>query len=231
MVIVFKRVILIAIAIVLIVAMTACQKKAQGGGDGNQETAKTSAELSQQDLDALMQQVADQEGQKSYEKYLPDQDFANAEVFGIDRDGDAGIAYVYLNCEEYVALKGKAYEMSGSAGEAIIRFDYTKGGPKLSKVEWSADGEEHEGWIKKNFPKEYLKQHQAYEAYDKEGRSVLSLQLQSAVEKALGVPVEQDNLLNIDTEKGTYEIEKVINSEECDTFDTETVEKGKLSDL
>ena len=63
----------------------------------------------------MMRQVADNEMQKYYEKYMPDKTFANAEVFGIDREGDSGKTYVYHNYSEYVALKGKAYEMSGGS--------------------------------------------------------------------------------------------------------------------
>jgi hypothetical protein len=189
--------------------------------------------LSQDDLDALLQQVADNEVQKDYEKYMPDKAFANAEVFGIDRDGDSGKAYVYLNYSEYVALKGKAYEMSGGSGEASIKFNYSESGPVLNEVEWSADGDLHDGWLKENFPAEYLKKDKAFEAYDEKGRNVLAMMLQDTVEKAMGVPVEQNDLLSIDTDKETYEIIKVIESGEGENykFDTETLEKGNLSDL
>ena len=57
--------------------------------------------------------------------------------------------------------------------------------------------------------------------------------LQDTVEKAMGVPIEQNDLLSIDTDKETYEIIKVIESGEGENykFDTETLEKGNLSDL
>ena len=151
----------------------------------------------------------------------------------LDRDGDSGKAYVYLNYSEYVALKGKAYEMSGGSGEAIIKFKYSESGPVLNEVEWSADGDLHDGWLKENFPAEYLKKDKAFEAYDEKGRNVLAMMLQDTVEKAMGVPVEQNDLLSIDTDKETYEIVKVIESGEGENykFDTETLEKGNLSDL
>lgn len=224
--------IIVLMALMLTITMAACEKKEQSTG-GDNGTEPLSAELTQDDMDALMQQVADNEVQKYYEKYMPDKAFANAEVFGIDRDGNSGKAYVYLNYSEYVALKGKAYEMAGGSGEAIIKFDYSENGPVLKEVEWSADGDLHDGWLKDNFPAEYLKKDKAYEAYDGEGRNVLALQMQDTVENAMGVPIEQNDLLNIDTEKGTYEIVKVIESGEGDNykFDTETLEKGNLSDL
>ena len=218
--------------LVLIITMAACEGKEQSTGEVN-GAENPSAELSQDDLDALLQQVADNEVQKDYEKYMPDKAFANAEVFGIDRDGDSGKAYVYLNYSEYVALKGKAYEISGGSGEAIIKFNYSESGPVLNEVEWSADGDLHDGWLKENFPAEYLKKDKAFEAYDEKGRNVLAMMLQDTVEKAMGVPVEQNDLLSIDTDKETYEIIKVIESGEGENykFDTETLEKGNLSDL
>ncbi len=164
---------------------------------------------------------------------MPDQAFANAEVFGIDRDGDSGTAYVYLNYSEYVVLKGKAYEVSGGSGEAIIRFKYAEDGPVLTEVEWSADGTDHDSWINEHFPKEYLKKDLAYDAYDMNGQNVLDKMLYDKVEQTMGVPIEHDDLLNIYSDKGTYEILKVIESGEGEDykFDTETVEKGKLKDL
>ncbi|MBR3377701.1 MAG: hypothetical protein IKG44_08495 [Mogibacterium sp.] len=224
--------IFVLMTLVLIITMTACEKKEQSTEEVN-GAENPSAELSQNDLDALLQQVADNEVQKDYEKYMPDKAFANAEVFGIDRDGDSGKAYVYLNYSEYVALKGKAYEMSGGSGEAIIKFNYSESGPELNEVEWSADGDLHDGWLKDNFPAEYLKKAKAFEAYDEKGRNVLTMMLQDTVEKAMGVPVEQNDLLSIDTDKETYEIVKVIESGEGENykFDTETLEKGNLSDL
>ena len=224
--------IFVLMTLVLIITMAACEGKEQSTGEVN-GAENPSAELSQDDLDALLQQVADNEVQKDYEKYMPDKAFANAEVFGIDRDGDSGKAYVYLNYSEYVALKGKAYEISGGSGEAIIKFNYSESGPVLNEVEWSADGDLHDGWLKENFPAEYLKKDKAFEAYDEKGRNVLAMMLQDTVEKAMGVPVEQNDLLSIDTDKETYEIIKVIESGEGENykFDTETLEKGNLSDL
>ena len=224
--------IFVLMTLVLIITMAACEGKEQSTGEVN-GAENPSAELSQDDLDALLQQVADNEVQKDYEKYMPDKVFANAEVFGIDRDGDSGKAYVYLNYSEYVALKGKAYEISGGSGEAIIKFNYSESGPVLNEVEWNADGDLHDGWLKENFPAEYLKKDKAFEAYDEKGRNVLAMMLQDTVEKAMGVPVEQNDLLSIDTDKETYEIIKVIESGEGENykFDTETLEKGNLSDL
>ena len=85
--------IVVLMALMLIISLAACEKKEQSTGEVN-GAENPSAELRQDDLDALLQQVADNEVQKDYEKYMPDKAFANAEVFGIDRDGDSGKAYV-----------------------------------------------------------------------------------------------------------------------------------------
>ena len=180
--------------------------------------------------DDTMKQVAESDVTKSYGDHLRDEAFANAEVFGIDRDGDQGTAYAYLYDGEYVVLKDKAYEMSDSAGEVMIKFIYGKDDVTLSEVIWSADGEEHEKWMKENFPAEYLKKSKNYKAYDANGRSVLGSKLRKTVEEALGVPVESENLLMIDTDKGTYEIIKTIDGDDG-TFDTETLETGNLKEL
>ena len=46
----------------------------------------------------------------------------------------------------------------------------------------------------------------------------------------MGVPVETDDLLFVDTEAGTYRIVRPITGADG-SFDTETVETGNLSDL
>ncbi len=190
--------------------------------------AQENSLLEGDNLSILMQQVADSEITKSYEEYLPDEALANAEVFG-EEDGKA---YVYLNTEEFVILKDTAYEMSGGAGEAIIDYTWTDGGIKLEKVEWSADGGDHDKWMEENFPEPYLKESKAYEPYDENGFLKLNTKMIAKAEEELGVPVERENLLEIDTEKGTYKILKTTETGSPDednySFDTETIEEGKL---
>ena len=183
-------------------------------------------------LDALLEQVAEREVAKSYQQYLPDQTFARAEVFGTDKEGTESTAYVYLTTAEYVVLKEKAYEMSGSSGEAIIRYEDTNQGPKLTEVIWSEDGAGHDDWVKENFPKAYLDQLTSYLKAD--GSTKLADEIAGKAEKAMGVPVEKENLLTVDLEKGTYEITKSIetgdSSGEDYEFEIQTIEKGKLEE-
>ena len=179
-------------------------------------------------LSDLMQQVADSEISKSYEEYLPDEALANAEVFG-EEDGKV---YAYLNTQEFVILDGKAYSMSGGSGEAIISYTRSDDGIKLENVEWSADGGNHDQWIEENFPEPYLSKWKSYESHDENGFLKLDTKMIAKAEEKLGVPVERENLLTIDTEKGTYKIEKTIETgtpgEDDYSFDTETVKEGKL---
>ena len=219
------------LSIMLIVAMAACGQQEQENNDG-ETTSNAGTELTSDEYDALMWQISDQE-ELQYQKYIPDEGFAEAEVFGVDRDGDNGTAYATLSTGEYVTLKGKAYFMSGGQGEVIIKFKYTDEQPELSEVIWSADGDDHEAWLEENFPAEYLKKARAYNGYDETGKSILQNEIEKEVETEMKVPVETENLLEIDLEKGTYEIIKTIESGEGEdyTFDTETIEKGKLSDL
>lgn len=225
----FRNVIVALVFTALMLSVTACAKNEQGSSQED-KTGNVTAELSDTELESLMKQVAESDVTKSYGKYLKDEAFATAEIFGIDRAGDQGTAYAYLYDGEYVVLKDKAYEMSGSAGEVIIKFNYGEEDVTLSEVIWSADGDEHENWLKENFPVEYLKKANTYTVYDANGKSVLGSKLEKMVEKAFGVPVESDNLLMIDMDKGTYEIIKTIDGEDG-TFDTETLETGKLKDL
>ena len=211
---------IILVAILLITAMSSCSK-----GTNENET-----KLSDAEYESLMKQVAQKDVDICYDEYLRDEAFAVAEIFGVDRYGDQGTAYAYLNEGDYVVLKGKAYNMSGSAGEVILKFSYTDDGVELSEVEWGDQGELKEGWTKENFPAIYLERANAYSPFDVNGKSILEVKLIEKVENALGVPVETESFLEIDTDKGTYEIWRVKDDHGA-TFDTETMETGKLEDL
>ena len=227
----WKIMIAMLLSMVMVFTVTACGDSEPASEEGD----STAVVLTADEIDALMWQISDQEIELSYRDYLPDVGFANAEIFGVDKEGVDGTAYAYLNTAEYVALNGIAYDMSGAQGPAIIRFEYTDDAPTLKEVVWAEDGEGQEAWLEENFPEEYLNALKEYEAYDEDGQSVLSKALIPAVEEEMNVTVETENLLTIDTENGTYEIVKTIesgNPEDGDyQFDTETIEKGNLSDL
>ena len=66
------------------------------------------------------------------------------------------------------------------------------------------------------------------------GMGGLEENIRKEVQKDMGIPVETENLLNIDTDKGTYEIVRTIERGTPGKdyqFHSEIVEKGKLSDL
>ena len=231
----WKTTLLVLVSVLLVVAMTACGDESQKIDSVYKESPENmSSELSSREKDSLMHQVAESEITKNFEQYLPEEAFADAVIFGIDRDGAMGTAYSYLTTADYVALKGKAYIMSGSSGEAIIRFEYTEEGIELKEVEWSADGSDHDSWIRENYPEAYLDKDINYDAYSEDGTNKLLTSLRSEVKKVMGVPVETENLLSIDLDSGTYQIIKTIESGEPGTdyqFDTEVVDEGNLSDL
>ena len=214
-----KSIFTVLVIIIFMTAMTSCS-------NSNPDKA---VELSDVEMESLMEQVAESDVDTLYKDYLKDEAFAVAEVFGVTKDGDQGTAYAYLNEGDYVVLKGKAYNMSGSAGEVIIKFSYTDSGITLTEVVWSADGGMHEDWLKKNYPAEYLKKAKAYQSHDSNGSSILGAKLREKVETSLGVPVDTDNFLEIDTDKGTYTITKVTDNGNG-TIDTEIIEQGSLSD-
>ena len=193
--------------------------------------AEDQEELTPSDMEILMKQVAESEATRNYADLVPDVVFANAEVFGIDSEGEHAAMYCRLNAFEYVVFKEKAYLMSGSAGEAIISFDYTEDGPKLTAVEWSADGSDHDKWMKENFPAEYLEKSNNYDAYDEDGNNLLMKEMEKTVEEVMGAPVEKEDLLFSDAEEGTYEIIRTIESGDTPedyTFETETIDSGRI---
>ena len=213
-----KSIFTVLVIIIFMTAMTSCS-------NSNPDKA---VELSDVEMESLMEQVAESDVDTLYKDYLKDEAFAVAEVFGVTKDGDQGTAYAYLNEGDYVVLKGKAYNMSGSAGEVIIKFSYTDSGITLTEVVWSADGDLHEDWLKENYPAEFLRKANAYQPYDLIGRSKLGAKLREKVETSLGVPVDTDNFLEIDTDKGTYTITKITDNGNG-TIDTEIIEQGSLS--
>ena len=180
------------------------------------------------DLTSLMEQVAASEQEKSYEDYLTDEVFANCELFGTEE----GKAYVYLNTAEYVVLNDIAYFMSGGSAPAVISYEESDDGIKLTGVEWCLDGAEQDAWLEENFPEEILAAYNEYEPYDESGFLKLDTKMIAKAEENLGVTVERENFLTIDPETGKYRIYKTIEPETEDpeeyTFDTEVLEEGTL---
>lgn len=223
------------------VCMTACGNKAgeqkeevKEEAEEQQEEVLDGPELSEDQMDDLYQQAAEKTLEKNYAEYMPDEIFGHGEAFNIERDGDKGTWDVYLVTGEYAVVDGKAYLVSGANGEAILKFDYTKDGPKLTDVEWSADGGDHEAWIEEHFSEEGLKNWTTFMEDEKELKMLNDILDQKASD-GLKVPVEKENLLEIDPDKGTYKIVKTIESgdpaEDTYKFDTETIKEGKLEDL
>lgn len=242
----WKTLIALLMAAVMIFAIAACgikeeEKPAEEPEQQEQQEEQEEeteddgmVELSEDQMDDLYQQAAEKACEVRYSEYMPDVVVGHAEPFHIEREGDKGTWDVYLGASEYVALDGKAYEVAGSYGEAILKFDYTDDGPKLTDLIWSADGGDHDQWIEENFNKEALENWENFRK-DDEQRDLLIEIVQKNAEDALGVPVEKDLLLEIDESKGTYQIIKTIESGDPEngdyTFDTETVKEGKLEDL
>ena len=179
----------------------------------------------------LLSQVAEDQLTRNFSEYCPDELFANAEFLGIDREGDEGKAYVYFAAAEYAAVDGKAYFTSGLSADAILCFRYAEEGPELTEVIVSEDGEGHLKWIKENYPYRYYLRERLYDPFDADGNNILHKELAAQVEEKMGVPVEEENLIEI-KEDGTYEIIKTIETTDPETgeynFDIEVVGQGSL---
>lgn len=190
--------------------------------------------MSASDKDSLMRQVVEQEGQSYlyYSDYLKEDVYADAKLFGVQKvKSNQYNAYVRLNIDEYVELNGKAYNMSGSEGEAVLHYEQTTEGPVLHEIEWARDGSDYQKWVRVTFPVICQIRQRLYEAFDSSGRSYLMSSLAKQVEKEMGVSVEWDDQLEIDMDKGTYEVMRIKESGSPGAdyvFDTEVVESGKL---
>lgn len=231
----------LVMAAVMVFVMASCgskaeEKPAEEPQEQEQEESvdEGRVELSEDQMDDLYEQAAEKTLEERYSDYMPEKVVGYAETFNISRDGDKGTWDVYLVTGEYAAVDGKAYEVSGASGEAILKFDYTKDGPELTDVVWSADGSGHDKWIEDNFSEDGRENWNNF-LKDEKNREELIEILDQKAKDALGVPVEQENVLEIDEEDGTYTITKIIESgdpaDDDYEFDTETVKEGKLEDL
>ena len=218
-----RRLTAVLIAAAMVLMMGACSKPA-----GNAEPEGAAEKSGQEIVRSLMEQVAATDIDNYYEEYLPGVNLADADVFGTED----GLAYAFLYEAGYVVLKDKAYLMVGSAGPVILHYNMEENAPVLTEVEWSADGEMQEQWLEEHFPAEVLEKYRAFIA-DDSGRERLIESVDKQAAEKLGVPVETENLLMIDTEAQTYEILAVKESGEGENykFETETIEQGSLADL
>ena len=230
----WKVLIAIAMAAFMVFAAAACGNKEESKADPDDPANGEMVELSEDQMDDLYQQAADKALEVRYSEYMPEVVVGHAEPFYIEREDDKGTWDVYLGASEYAVLDGKAYEIAGSYGEAILKFDYTDDGPVITDLIWSADGGDHDDWIKENFNKEAIDNWENFRKDDKEKDLLIEI-VQKKAEDALGVPVDTDQLLEIDEGNGTYRLLKTIESGDPENgdykFDTETVKEGKLSDL
>lgn len=236
---VLRRILVFSAAAAMTLSLAAC---GGSGSPGSSKAAGSSAAASSAasgqgasldlDLKTLYEQVAKTHTKNYQDLFKPteDQAFATAEIFGIDRTGNTAKMYVFAAIGEYVSLKGKAYNVSGGQGEAIFNIEYTNGGANLKSIDWSDSGAGHDKWVKNNFPKAYYDKSVAYHPSEDNGKSKLMKALDAEAERIMGLPVEQNNLLNIDTDSRTYEI---VQTKESGTgadykFETITIDKGKL---
>ena len=234
-----KIMIALVMTAAMVFTMAACgnkaaEKPAEEPEKQEEPVEENMVELSEDQMDDLYQQAAEKTLEARFSDYMPDKVVGHGEAFNISRDGDKGTWDVLLVTGEYAALDDKAYEIAGSYGEAILKFDYTQDGPKLNEVIWSADGGEHDKWIEENFSEEGLKNWKTFQK-DEKNRKMLVDILDKKAETALGVPVEQENILEIDEEKGTYQVTKITETgdpgKDDYNMETETLKEGKLEDL
>lgn len=201
-----------------------------------------------QETKDLMKQVAEKDISLDYAKFLTDKPFAAASVFDLEENGDQRKAYAWLQTGEFVVVKDKSYRVSGNEGYAVIEYTKTGEDVTLDKITWEDDitnpkmdevGDDlytkektSDEWVQKNFSIKALRKAKTFYPY--EGRKVSSL-LDDKVEEELKVPVEKLNILEIDAEKGTYEISELVEKGNPDdedyTMEKKVIESGKLEDF
>ena len=216
--------------VLTVLTITACSNSGQQKSKQSQQPIS----WTQSSEDNLMRQVAEHELERGYSRYLPDELIAAANIYGLDWEGNQGTAYASIMACEFVTMKGKAYMMSSTSGEAIIRFNFDGQYPKLEKLEWSRDGMEHDKWLEENFPAEYLKKYKDTLKQKQPGEDAIERKIRKMVKESMDAPIELEDLLEIDQEKGTYEIIRIIEGYDENgeyNFDFDTIEKGSLKDL
>lgn len=210
----------------------------------DQNTEKTKKNENKQELNPIfhesqetkeiMKQVAQKDIQNDYAKFLIDKPFAAASVFDLEKNGNKRKAYVWLQTGEYVIFKDKAYRMSGGAGYAIVEYTKTGENVKLDRYIWAEDGDTGK-WMKKNFSKKAAETVENDFKLDEITNKKILIMIDGKAEAELNVPVENDNILEIDRESGTYELTKIIEEgkpeDDNDIFETQVIDKGKLEKI
>ena len=138
-------------------------------------------------------------------------------VFGSEEVEDGVIrVYGYEYDSQFVNFKGKAYDLRGGLGPVVV--DVKKDGDNIKIVKLYGDkattDEEYE-----MMPEDYRKRAQNFEG---KASDTLSPDMNSRVEKALGVQVDEQYDLRIDGDK--YQIYEY-------TDDVNVIDEGKLSDV
>lgn len=222
-----KNTIVFLLIISMIILFSSCTNNKK---TDSPEFSAVHTELTAVHTESLMKQVAESDIVLNCSDYLQDEGFVSAEIFGVDRKGDMGTAYMYLYEREYAVFKGKAYEMSSFSGDAILHFRYDGDDVSLVSLQWSAEGREHDHWMSENFPADYLRKARSFHARDMAGINVLSAKLEQLAAEKLSVPVESGSILFINKKDRTYEVIGSKNREDG-TFITEIIEKGSLDDF
>ncbi len=222
--------VILFLLVLLLLAITGCDSS------GQTETSPSYRPISwmKSSEDILMRQVAERELERRYKRYLPDELVAAAKVYGIDWDGEQGTAYASILACEYVSLKGKAYVMASTSGEAILHFNYDGQYPKLTELEWSANGGEHNKWLEDNFPEEYLEDYKNFQQQNQTGEDEIERKIREEVKELLDAPIETEDLLEIDLDEEIYEIVRIYegyNDKGEYQFNFETIDKGSLKEL
>lgn len=136
-----------------------------------------------------------------------DREFINSavasslDIFGISGFGNKMTVYAYLSEGLYIEAKGKGYEISGGLSE--IMADIKVKGDNVEIVKKYGDGVSTMETLSE-MPLRYRCKWGIYTSLNLE--QVLHLRTNGIAEEKLGVPVDSQNTLSIDQERGIYMI-------------------------
>ena len=176
-------------------------------------------------------QIAEKALDNRYLEYFPGRALAEMVVFDCVRKNAGEVsACVLVDAEEFVNLQKRLYSMSGITAEAVIT--YTLPDKRLTEIEFSEDGAGREKWVREHFTGKALRARKEYISGSGDIKGDIREKLWSKAEKTLGCPVETEEQLNVDMDKGTWEIVKTIRIGDAagtGRFEPWVLDKGTLT--
>lgn len=217
------RINIICLICVLLTVLSACALK-------NEELNEESDLTEEQMDDLMLQYIEDMEC--CYDEYLPSIWIASCKIFGVERENNTNIGYIYAYVldEEYVKFGDAAYEQSGGYCPVKIKVKFDDDNIKYLDREYPEDGDDYQDSMKELFPSKYYSMYEKYDPYDENGNPKLKKQQEEKIKEIWGIHVSKEYSLNI-SENGSYELVWTTGGGPEEEFEVHVKETGKLEKL